>query len=144
MIATFFICSDERRKLNKSPLEIKSLTIQLKGACSIINPIILLNQDTIPPQCNYLYIDTFNRYYFIDNITYNNGLAEISASLDTLYTYRNYILNRAFLVERQEFKYSPYIVDNELMTRADKQTTQYDIGGVGGTGNNYYLCTSGG
>lgn len=104
--------SSEPEVVDKSLSLQTSLQGQLKDNTSIITPTILMNINSIPT-ANYMYIPDFHRYYYITNIeSVRNGLIQISAKCDVLMTYKSGIRACNALVERQEFNYNPYLVDN--------------------------------
>ena len=84
--------SSERNAINKTISNQITLTGTLKSDCSVINPSVLVNAEN-PSEYNYCYIEAFNRYYFISDITsVRNGLWRIDCSVDVLMSYRNEIL----------------------------------------------------
>ena len=86
----------------------------LREDCSVIDPIITIQKFTgfNPASCNYLYIDEFDRYYYINNIVCkSNDLYEIHAHVDVLYTYANGIKANSAIVGRQQKDYSLYLQD---------------------------------
>ena len=104
--------SSEPEVVDKSLSLQTSLQGQLKDNTSIITPTILMNINSIPT-ANYMYIPDFHRYYYITNIEcVRNGLIQISAKCDVLMTYKSGIRACNALVERQEYNYNPYLVDN--------------------------------
>ena len=87
----------------------------LRSACSVIDPVIVIKKFTgfNPASCNYLFIDEFNRYYYINNIVcINNDLFEIHCHVDVLKTYGSGIRANSAIVSRQEKNYSLYLPDN--------------------------------
>ena len=68
-----------------------SASCYLKDATSIIKPVIELKSSDTPIGYNYAQISAFNRYYFIDDITWNAGVWEVSMHCDVMATYKNTI-----------------------------------------------------
>lgn len=63
---------------------------------------------------NYIYIPTFRRFYFIDEIVFvRKNLITISCSVDVLYTYRLKILELYAFIDRNEFDYNDKLVDTK-------------------------------
>ena len=59
--------------------------VQLKEPSSITDPRLILVYNKSYLSCNYLYIQDFNRYYFINNINVlPGGRLEITAHVDVL------------------------------------------------------------
>ena len=59
---------DELNKIKKNPAPVRTLTGNLRDGTSIVDPEILIEYDGALTDCNYMYISTFHRYYFITNI----------------------------------------------------------------------------
>lgn len=66
------------------------LECQLKAATDILNPVLLLKTQTpsLDPICNYAYIPAFERFYFINNWRWVNGVWEIECAVDALASWR--------------------------------------------------------
>lgn len=114
---------------------------------SIVSPTLILSNVSITllAQCNYLYIEEFNRYYFIDSIDLsNNGLYTVSASIDVLMSYHNEIKDLKVIVSRQQNAYNEYIADGTFI--ADSRTFTEAINFSNGFNDDgeYILVTAGG
>lgn len=93
--------SSEKNKIGKS-LTIKlSLNGTLKEECSITKPIILIESESLF-DVNYAYIEEFNRYYFISDITsVKNNLWRVSLNCDVLESFKDKILNLNCIIDKQ-------------------------------------------
>ena len=88
-----YTTGSERERINKTLSEGYTLTGSLRGESSVINPSFLIEADN-PSTYNYCYIDSFNRYYFITNITsVRTGIWRIDCAVDVLMSYATEILN---------------------------------------------------
>ena len=90
----------------------------LKADTSVLKPTIILssNADAIKTY-NYMYIDDFKRYYFIDDIvSKNNNLWEISGHVDVLETYKAGIKSNKAVIRRQQNIYNLYLNDPDFIT----------------------------
>ena len=77
----------------------------------------------VPINFNYAYLEVFNRYYTVDNVTYiNNKLARVSFSVDVLFSFKDAILKQKGFIDRNEngreiiwdnIKYQTPLVDNK-------------------------------
>lgn len=139
-------CSDDRRVVNKKFIVQFTVSINLKEDTGIMEPQIWMTYNTDIYRCNYCYIDTLQRYYFIRDVILGiDQTMTVVVEEDVLMSWRPYILNLYCLIERQEFNYSPYIFDGELLTRCDKVQSIHNVGVVGLDNNlRYYLVTTGG
>lgn len=91
-----------------------SFSCCLKEDCSILEPTLDIFTDSDITACNYLYIQDFGRYYFIDDIvSTNNGYWTIRAHVDVLMTYQMEILGNQAVISRQQHKYNTYLNDPE-------------------------------
>lgn len=91
------------------------IEVNLKDGCSLLHPSWIIRTSNILEyaQCNYC---NFNgRYYFItDMIILRNELIEITATVDVLATYQQYVLSYTGFIERAASAYDAYVVDNLL------------------------------
>lgn len=100
--------------LDKILSPIRTVTGTLKTATSILSPVIEMSGD-IPVNANYMYISTFGRYYFIDDIrSTGSGRFEISAHVDVLTTYANEIRSCDAIVARQAYNWNLYVDDGSF------------------------------
>lgn len=93
-----------------------SLTCNIKTSSSIINPRVELKEE--PVDYNYCYIQKFNRYYFINNISYNIGLWVLDLKVDVLASFKTNILASSQYVLRSASQFNTNITDNLYTTKA--------------------------
>lgn len=144
MRCNLYISTEDNDHTDKKALLIGTKEIQLKDGCGIVDPVIILKAKDFLPQTNYVGLPHFGRLYFVRDVVFDGNFVEISCHCDVLGSFYPAIKNSVFLVERQEFKSSPYLIDNELITRCDKRITQIPLGACGGVSGHYYLVVSGG
>lgn len=76
--------------------------------------------------CNYAYIEKFNRYYYITNIiSLNSKLYRLKLKCDVLMSFKNIIKEQTCLVSRNEFEYSNFIKDSLLTNEFRKDVQEY-------------------
>lgn len=107
--------SSEANRVDKTNYLTQLGTINgvLRETTSITEPVITLEMETVPT-FNYVYIPTFDRYYFvteINSIRYN--LWEISLSVDVLMTYKDALFNLYAFVDRNENTTNPMLIDKK-------------------------------
>ena len=117
MQATFYQFA-KRTNSTKRPSGGQGFGIDLKAPCNIINPEIKIATQSDPSGFNYCYLPTFNRYYWVKNWTYSDGLWNASLTVDTLASYRDQIGYSTEYVVRSSAKFDPKIVDNLYPTKA--------------------------
>lgn len=121
MQATFYQFA-KRTNSTRRPSGGRGFGIDLKAPCNIINPEIKIATQEDPTGYNYCYLPTFNRYYWVKNWTYSDGLWTASLSVDTLASYRDQIGSSTEYVVRSSEKFDPKIVDNLYPTKATVTT----------------------
>ena len=92
MNCTFYLCTENRNKINKTLTAgtVKALTF--RNNFDVENPIIYLSFDPIANGFNYVEIDS--KYYFIDSVNFvRYNYYRVNMSLDVLKTYASAIAN---------------------------------------------------
>lgn len=152
----FYECNCDRKcvakeKYLKNTAAIKN-HFRIKQPCSILDPVIELTASNVEKSglklsnVNYAYIERFNRFYFVNDIIFeNDGLIEVRLSIDVLMTYASDIYGSQQEVIRAEALNSPRYIDNERPILTDKILTTKILGSFPeATGNNYALTVAGG
>ncbi len=151
MNITLYNTPDDKRNLLKTLSNDVTLSCAVYEASNILNPKMLLEYNSLVLQKNYCYIPSFNRYYFIENVTVDAGERMIvQCSVDVLQTYKQYILGLNVTVTRNEYAPTSNLVD-PLATFTPKRnvevypfsTTPFNIRDTSAT-NNYVLVVGGG
>ena len=108
MTIEFYVNQSEKNRLDKTLTSAFDLNGELKEDCSIIDPVIKVVADVSSmASVNYMYIASFGRYYFINNvISINNDICEVHAHVDVLSTYKDEIRAQRAVVSRQEKKWN--------------------------------------
>lgn len=106
MQISLFNCTAERNRIDKTSFINGRWSVNgtLRDESSIIDPVILIEKtNPVANYYNYMYIDEFKRWYFInDFVSKRNGLWEIHAHVDVLYTWRGDILNMQCVIDKSE------------------------------------------
>ncbi|MBO7733556.1 MAG: hypothetical protein J6S67_13410 [Methanobrevibacter sp.] len=102
----------ELNRISKTPSTVMTLTGELREETSIVNPEIIVEYNGTLTNVNYMYISTFHRYYFINNIeSIRTGLWKIYAHCDVLKTYAQAILGCDCVVARNQNEYNLMLND---------------------------------
>lgn len=120
MKLTYYNNKSDRRWLSKdletlskeghaNPVDIKMLE-----SSSIVKPVFKMKDVDLYATANYCWVDTLHRYYFIDDIILSEGYAYLHCSIDTLMTYREQLHDIKVLVDRNQWDYNLYQVDDKL------------------------------
>lgn len=139
MNVTLYNVSDPPNKINKSlgtGQIIENVRFFENDTLNVITPTIIFNLtktesgQVVPADIddyskyNYLYIPKYARYYFIKEMTTENGLVKIRCKSDALYSFRKNIYGTEQYLTRSEKYRNRYIVDNLLPIHSQNS---YDI-----------------
>lgn len=145
MVVSFCKNSSDTNVLNKSIATISTKDCIIYGTNLKKNPRIKINYDASIIMCNYLYIPSFERYYFIkDWELLPNGSMVAECSCDLLTSAKLQILGCEATVTRSNIR-NEYIKDS-LVTLSGSHETQArtlaDLRQFLNTENRYILITS--
>lgn len=161
---TLYTCKCDRKTVDKTAF-LDNITVvsscRIKEPCSMLSPTVQIsktsaNEAKLPlSSINYAHVDIFNRYYFVNDITFeNDGLITLSLEVDVLMTYAGDILSSQQEVIRSEKINSKLYIDPEKPIQANKLLAYADDGqsetGIIGAipssnnGNHYVLTVAGG
>lgn len=108
--ATFYTFA-KRKNSTARPTVGTNRSIFLKDPTSVLSPQIELSSSS-PVTFNYVYIPTFDRYYFISDWVSDHGLWRASCSVDVLASWRTSIMNSSQYVARSASKRNSDIIDS--------------------------------
>ena len=118
----------ENIKIGKTLTLVAEYQGSLKEDCSILKPSVILQIDSFPT-FNYVYIPSFNRYYFVVGITsIKNGLWQIDCAVDVLESYGSDIKSNTALLERQQNIYNQYLPDPLMETESTSLMQTLEFG----------------
>lgn len=145
MKVVFYKCTDDKKKvIKKNKTEITTKECDIKEPCTILQPQLIVSYSKELLKANYIYIEDFNRYYFIENPTLETGGCLLfSCEADDLTNWQSYLKNKKFYIERQEKTYSSLIVDTDVPSFNDRIQVIKTLGTFGNTPT-IYLNTTGG
>lgn len=107
--------------VTKDIVEVASFSGVLREGCSVINPVIKIENfnRSLVNQLNYAMIEQFGRYYFIKDITFVGNLTEISMHCDVLSSWQTQLKSLDAIISRNENKYNLYLQDGLFRTYAN-------------------------
>lgn len=131
MTLIFYTTTDPPNKINKTLVTVATVTnVMLKDNVSILSPVFIMNYNAALLSANFVYCETFGRYYFIEDITaISGGRLSIACKVDTLYTYRVSIGNVPAIATRSETAGHTEITDNKLPIAKNKEVKLYEFTG---------------
>lgn len=148
MQINLFTCNAENERINKTNFIANRFVMAgtIKNSTSVIDPVIIIEK-TNPSQYNYMYIEEFKRWYFINDIVnINNKIWEIHAHVDVLYTYYNDIANTQCIIDKSEnFNNSNlYYDDGSIVMDCRKSIELKEFpNGFNTTGEYILICAGG-
>lgn len=148
MEINLFTCTAENERVDKTNFINNRFVMDgaLRNESSIIDPIIVVEK-TNPSGYNYMYIEEFGRWYFINNIiSLRNKIWEIHAHVDVLYTWGADIKNMEGLADKLEdpLNSNLYYDDGSFIMdcRKDIQVKEFPSG-LNETGQYILICAGG-
>lgn len=143
MTITLYTNKSDKNVMDKSITKIKDRTGTLRNDCSVIDPVIALEDiGSDITAVNYAYIAEFGRYYFINNIICKGNLFELEMHVDVLMTYKEGIRSNYGVIARNEKTYNLYLQDGVMKTYANPhiQIKQFPDGF---SSYNFIFCVAG-
>ena len=93
----------ENNIINKSIIDVESITAVIKGPISVETPVLLLQYDSSLQDINYFKIPEFDRsYYITDVVDLTGGRYQITGKSDVLESFKNAILGLSAIVDKQQ------------------------------------------
>lgn len=145
MIVTFGTMTKDKNYTNKQVTQISSKDCQLKGDCSVTDPVLIVTGDAATyASCNYFEIADFGRKYFVTGgpTVLPGGLLEIRGHCDVLSTAWPRLATLPAVIERQEKEYNLLLNDGTFKAQADDQVVAKTFN-AGFTGTSFVLVVAG-
>ena len=115
MQITFYTTSDPPEKLDKSLTMIGTATaLKPTARVDMLNPVIVCNANAARLAANYVYIDTFDRYYWCTVSLDTANRMILSCKVDYLMSWKNSIKNCPACILRNENVGINYMKDDKL------------------------------
>ena len=120
MKITLYNTKSEKEKLNKELTELVVVNdAKITMSFDMLKATVILKRNVINDitRINYLYIDSFKRFYFCE-VSIENGFIILSCEVDVLMTYKTEILKIEATIDRNEFLRNGYIQDDSYKVLA--------------------------
>lgn len=122
MEITLYQNISEKNKINKTLVSVATLSGTLKEITSVMNPVITIEYNT-PTGFNYCYIPTFERYYFVSDVTIiRNNLIQLKLSVDVLESFKTQILAQNVIINKSQSNKQLYLPDENWKTLVKTKT----------------------
>lgn len=142
MIAKTYDTNDSTNTINKTLNFISDIDVKFKEEVNIYNPNIMLKYDDLI-NFNYMYIDKFKRYYFIEDVeVFPNKIYKLTLKCDVLMSFKDDILNSYGNITSQT-NYNDYYNFN-YSSEVRKETNIYNSNVILDDVKSTILCTIGG
>lgn len=107
-------------------------SVELKEECNFINPVLKLKGLTsgttfVPGMYNYIYIPLWQRYYFVRDWRYINGLWEVELDMDVLASHKTSIGSTSAYIIRSASQYNGNIIDNFYPASSVKSISKQSV-----------------
>lgn len=135
----------DNRTIRKKLLDEFSLTGTLRDSCSLIEPVINIENNNVV-RFNYAYIPDFQRYYFVKEITnLRKNIWTLELEVDPLMSFKGDILALQVVVDKQSSDSigDEYIDDGSLVTDNNTFTSVYNLSNGFNDHGEYILITAG-
>lgn len=121
---------------------LNQLNVELKRDTSIIYPVFRLTEDNFDVAYNYVYVPSWNRFYYIDNATATmGGIWELACSEDVLASWKTEIAAGSYYIMRSSRVYNTDICDDYYPTfqNASTETVFGSYNFSNNLNNGYYV-----
>ena len=121
MVIKLYVNNSDPKAVDKTLTAELDISGTARDSTNIVNPVIDIEGDVVQSigQYNYLYIEDFARYYFIESITGNNyNLSTLNCRVDILMSSKQWLRARYATITRNENLYNSYIMDTNFSAYA--------------------------
>ena len=127
MIAKAYSNNDSANTINKTLDFIIDIDVKFKEEVNIYEPSIMLKYDDLI-DFNYLYIDKFKRYYFIEDVeVFPNKIYKLTLKCDVLMSFKDDILNSYGNITSQTNYNNYYNFDYSSEVRKEVEIFKTDV-----------------
>lgn len=136
-------CDPEMVHKDEYLTEVYDTVITIKDVCSMIDPVIVIDSDTILLSCNYMKMGSY--YYFITVEALPGGSRyRIVGKRDPLTSFKNEILMLDVIVDKNQYESNMYIDDGSFITESRENIQLLNFSGGFNDSGRYILITAGG
>lgn len=142
MIVKAYKTESSANTINKIINFVTDIDVKFKDEVNIYNPTIILKYDDLI-DFNYMYIEKFKRYYFIESVeVFPNKIYHLTLKCDVLMSFKDDILNSYGNIIRQT-NYNDYY-DFDYSCEVRKESNIYNSNVTFEDVKTFILCTIGG
>lgn len=116
----FYKTSSELKAINKECELIERKECSLINDTDRTNPSLTIDKSLI--NSNIIFIPSFGRWYNLASVErVNNNWVRANYHVDLLMSFKDELLEKSFLINRQESNLNPYLIDNMQSSGAEKE-----------------------
>lgn len=142
------VCTCDNRVVDKTSFITfgTGINCDVYNECDVMNPVFLLKYDSSLVNYNYLRVQSWSRYYFINNVTVApGGRIYLTCSEDVLMSNKDEILDLKAYSHRSQSSQEHYLVDDKVPTLVTTFRTHLTFDNIlNDNGFNYLLTVKGG
>lgn len=123
MTIKLYVNQSDPKCVDKTLVSELDISGTARDPLNIVDPVIEVEGDIVSSigQYNYMYIEDYARYYFINSITGDNyNLSTITAHCDVLSSSKQWLRSRLATITRNEKLYNAYLMDPDFNAYAYK------------------------
>ena len=137
MNITLYKISEDKRVVAKTISVSNTITTynsaEIKFPCNMFNPVIILpyysDATKTSLNANYMYIDDFARYYYINKIELENQRLIFYCTVDVLKSFASEITSMYGYISRNEKLFNLYVPDKHFTVRGDRNIQMLEFTG---------------
>lgn len=136
-------CDPEMINKDDYLTEVYDTTITIKDVCSMTDPVIIIDSDTILLSCNYMKLGAF--YYYITVEALPGGSRyRIVGKRDALTSFKSNILMLDAVVDKNQYEANMYLDDGSFITESRENVQLLNFSGGFNDSGSYILIAAGG
>lgn len=144
MIIKLYKNKSEKNKIDKELVQVAELVGTLRDSASIMKPVICIEYNN-PTNFNYVHIDSFNRFYFVDDIVVTNKkLLTMTLSVDVLESFKTQIKKQKIIMDKNTEVFDKYLPDENLKINVKTKTDIVNFPNGFLNSGEFILITAGG
>lgn len=113
MQAILYVNNSDANKIDKDLTTVTSVNVILKDDTDNLTPILIMSPN-IQQTFNYVYLADFDRYYFVNSVSYSQQRYLVSLSVDVLMSYASDIKSLTVIADRSSSRFNLYQTDGEI------------------------------
>ena len=143
MTIKLYITPSDPKSVNKELTNEKVISGVARDPLDILNPVIEVEDASLSIAAyNYMYIEDYSRYYFIETRPDSYNYETITGRHDVLMNSKSYLLPLKATLRRAQRYYNGYLIDDEYNAYAYKNIVTKSFP-TGITGDSIILMTVG-